>query len=365
MNDIFWRAGKEEQMAGYIYNQEVYHCLFCECVLEEGIIYKHDDRLVSAEKAMKLHIQEVHGGVLGYLTSLDKKISGLTPLQSRVIRMLAEGCEETTIQEDLGIAQSTLKNQQHALEDKERQAQAMAAVFALLEKVSKVSPKSVDTTLDKAAIIEHYLPEGVNGPLIRFDGPEATRRFILEQLLQRLKAKKSYTEKELLELVNQVYPQDPDLLLRCMLQLELLKVDKNDKYSRVLPDEKVAEPVAVTSEPKSVKSKLTQMQLHEPISAGVFQIRNMFNGKLYIGTAMNIDDLSDYKRKLNVIAFANKGLQEDWVALGEGSFAFEVLERIELDEEEAVTQEKLKAIKKKWQEQLKPYNDKGYHRRYR
>ena len=112
---------------------------------------------------------------------------------------------------------------------------------------------------------------------------------------------------------------------------------------------------------KELKDEFKQLKFR----MGVFDIRNLENGKIYVDTATNLDSIYNRHRlQLNFGNHPNEALQADWKALGEVHFKFEILGEIEQKEGENIDYAKeLKLLEKLWLEELEPYEDKGYNRR--
>ncbi|MBS1796462.1 MAG: GIY-YIG nuclease family protein [Acidobacteria bacterium] len=93
---------------------------------------------------------------------------------------------------------------------------------------------------------------------------------------------------------------------------------------------------------------------------GVFQIRNLTNDRLFIGSSTNLEGIFNRHRfQLVANGHPNKALQADWNALGAESFAFEVLE--ELDHREGLDDRKeLEFLEDLWLEKAAPYGERGY-----
>lgn len=98
--------------------------------------------------------------------------------------------------------------------------------------------------------------------------------------------------------------------------------------------------------------------------AGVFQIRNLVNGKIFIGKAQNIPAiLNSNKFQLRMGSHRNKGLQTDWNEFGEAAFAFETLDELTGREEGRLNSEdELQQLLELWLEKLQPYGERGYHK---
>ena len=95
---------------------------------------------------------------------------------------------------------------------------------------------------------------------------------------------------------------------------------------------------------------------------GVFLIRNVVSGKVFVGSSMNLDAMFNRIRfQLFAGAHTVKELENDWKQLGAGKFEFEVLE--ELPPREDVNYNyaaDLETLEDLWLEKLKPYGEKGY-----
>ena len=101
--------------------------------------------------------------------------------------------------------------------------------------------------------------------------------------------------------------------------------------------------------------------------AGVFQIRNLVNGKIFIGTAQNIPGILNSNRfQLKTGSHPNKVLQADWKAFGEDAFAFGSLDELKAAEDGPTNlRADLALLEQMWLEKLEPYGDRGYHERRR
>jgi hypothetical protein len=98
---------------------------------------------------------------------------------------------------------------------------------------------------------------------------------------------------------------------------------------------------------------------------GVFQIRNLVDGKIFVGSTLDLTAMFNRIRfQLFAGAHPNKPLETDWRNLGSSKFAFEVLEEIfpreDMNYDYAADLETLEDL---WLEKLEPYGDKGYNER--
>ena len=97
---------------------------------------------------------------------------------------------------------------------------------------------------------------------------------------------------------------------------------------------------------------------------GVFAIRNNANGKIFIGSAPNLDLIwSSQKFKLDLGGHTNEALQKDWKEFGAEKFTFEVLHELKhTDDPAADYRAELKTLEEMTIEEIRPFGEKGYHR---
>ena len=100
---------------------------------------------------------------------------------------------------------------------------------------------------------------------------------------------------------------------------------------------------------------------------GIFQIRNLTNGKIFVKSSNNMDGkFNSEKFQLRSGNFMNKELQADYTRLGAEQFAFEILDTLPPDttgEKSAGDWKKdLQALLELWLEKLQPFGEKGYNR---
>ena len=98
---------------------------------------------------------------------------------------------------------------------------------------------------------------------------------------------------------------------------------------------------------------------------GIFQIRNMKNEKVFVGSSVNLDGIFNRHRfALNAGSFQSKILQADWNELGAENFAFEVLEEVfPRENPDYDYKSDIECLEDLWLEKLEPYGDKGYNER--
>ncbi|NOU96730.1 GIY-YIG nuclease family protein [Paenibacillus sp. LMG 31456] len=111
------------------------------------------------------------------------------------------------------------------------------------------------------------------------------------------------------------------------------------------------------------------VQTHRPM--GIYQIKNKVNGKLLIGSSMDLNGMFNrHQFFLQMGGHSNKELEREWKEFGGDSFLFEILEQIKPREEVLQSFDELKKYKieleemeQMWLEELQPYGDRGYHKK--
>lgn len=110
------------------------------------------------------------------------------------------------------------------------------------------------------------------------------------------------------------------------------------------------------------KAELKQQYKEMKVEAGVYQIKNTINQKVWIDSTRNLKTINGKQFQLKMGSHPNKQLQTEWQEYGEDAFVFEVLEVLKKKEtgyfDEA---DELKKLEEKWLQQLQPYGERGYH----
>ncbi len=108
---------------------------------------------------------------------------------------------------------------------------------------------------------------------------------------------------------------------------------------------------------KQYKQTLTPM--------GIFQIKNLVSGKIFIENGKNLPgSINSAKFQLKMGTYMNEKLQKDYNELGEEKFSFEVIDSLEPKEDLSYDYtEDLNVLKEMWLDKLQPFDEKGYHKR--
>jgi hypothetical protein len=96
---------------------------------------------------------------------------------------------------------------------------------------------------------------------------------------------------------------------------------------------------------------------------GIFQIKNLVNGKVHIGRSTDLNGkINSEKFQLKNNMHSNKELQNDFNAQGEETFSFEILDLL-LPKEDPHHDygADLQTLEALWLEKLQPFGGKGYY----
>jgi hypothetical protein len=96
--------------------------------------------------------------------------------------------------------------------------------------------------------------------------------------------------------------------------------------------------------------------------AGVFQVKNTANGKVLLGSSLNLEGpLNLHKFMLKSGHHMNQALQKDWDEFGPDKFVFVILQVVEVkDDPNFDLRDELTLLEEIWIEELEPFGEKGY-----
>ncbi len=375
------QANIAELKQGYAFSgtTQKFSCLCCGFHTEPGRIYPMGDNLYDAEGAMRTHIRQNHQSALSILLELDKRWTGLTELQTRLIRLFASGISDQEIAAavDAGSV-STIRNHRFLLRERLKQAKVFVAIAELMaEQASQpaLSPKSrpgnpADDETQK--ILSRYFPQGISGPLATFPTREKRRLILLKEIATRFTPDRRYSEQEVNAILGAVY-EDHVLLRRLLIDYGLLaRRPDGSEYWRVSapPGTETATGSAgpahdeEESEMDERRKELIRQYKETPRPMGVFQIKNNRNGKLLLLKALNIPGIiTRHQLELRRGMHRNRELQAEWNQCGEEAFSFDILATLKPEEHPPEAWAGAVAdLLQTWLDKLQPYGDAGYNK---
>lgn len=233
ISNIFWNASLEELKRGYIQESDSFTCLLCGERIEKGIVYPFENRLYEAERYIRIHIESTHQSVFEYLLGMDRKLTGLTEHQRKLLSLFFQGKNDKEVQQELDIGSaSTIRHHRFVLKEKERQAKTFLAMMELLKEKDEYAPAFVPvhktatmvddryniTQDEQEKIIQKYFSEGL---LTKFPQKEKQRLVILREISNHLIADYLYDEQELNQTLKGFY-EDYALIRRYLVDYGFL-----------------------------------------------------------------------------------------------------------------------------------------------
>ena len=114
------------------------------------------------------------------------------------------------------------------------------------------------------------------------------------------------------------------------------------------------------------KKELKKQYKQKQPRMGIFQIKNLVNGKIFVGRGLNVQGIiNSAKFQLEHGSHPNSELQRDFKQYGIGNFSYEVVDYLDTKEDSPdydYTRD-LKALEDMWLEKLEPFEEKGYNKR--
>lgn len=112
---------------------------------------------------------------------------------------------------------------------------------------------------------------------------------------------------------------------------------------------------------KELKEEYRQMKF----KIGVFQIRNILNGKIFIGSSLDLFAIwHAQKLQLDAGMHSNEELQKDWKLYGRDFFSYEILEEIKQSNEMTSDfRKEVNTLEELMIEELQPFGSRGYNRK--
>lgn len=367
--DDFWSATSTEQKQGFVERQDRILCLLCGVEAEQGVMYPVEGLFYDARRYMRHHIEQEHGSVFMHLSHLDKKLTGLSEHQITLLRLFYQGLSDSEVQKQTGIGStSTIRNHRFVLKEKERQAKVFLVMMELLKERDQQADarpslsgreggrKSTAVLEERKAILAKYLPDQSNGPLTRLPRKQKEKKLVLEEIAKRFDPERLYTEPEVNEILQAVY-EDYVTVRRYLVDFGLLdrEADGSSYWLHQTREQEEGDGEMDRRQVLKMQYKETKPQ------AGVYQIKNVKNGKVLILSSPNLKTMNGKKFMLQQGTFPNPVLQKDLEEWGPEAFEFEVLEVLEEKNES----DALEKLEEKWLDKIKPYHERGYNQEKR
>ncbi len=112
------------------------------------------------------------------------------------------------------------------------------------------------------------------------------------------------------------------------------------------------------------KRDIKREYLERKKPAGVFQVKNSANGKVLLGSSLNIEgSLNSQRFMLSSGQHRNATLQKEWNEYGADAFVFEILEVVNAkDDPNFNLSDELTLLEQIWLEKTRPFGERGYNK---
>ncbi len=236
VNELFETCDQESLIKGYTKDTSSGDlvCLICGKRYGLGEVFAEDGHFYTTEKMITIHVEKVHGSILDYLLNLDKKSTGLSDQQTRIIRLITEGFTDLEIADEIGdITSSTVRNHRFILREKARQSRVFLAIMNFVESSIQDKKKFVKvhryaTNIDERyqvteeeneKLLSRYMDK--SGKILQFPAKEKVRLMLIRRISMKFKFEQKYSEKEVNEILKPLY-NDYVLIRRLMIDYGLL-----------------------------------------------------------------------------------------------------------------------------------------------
>jgi hypothetical protein len=178
------------------------------------------------------------------------------------------------------------------------------------------------------------------------------RRIILEEFLTRFEPGQDYEEHEVNQRIQTLYPDY--CTIRRLLIDEGYMTREGQRYRRL----------GMETQPMENRSELKRQYKETPKQAGIFVVTNTSNGKVLLGSSLNLHGpLNKHRFMLSIGYHWLKPLQEDWNKFGPDSFKFEIVEVIKpKDDPDFDIEQELALLEQIWLDKLQPVGKQGYNK---
>jgi len=98
--------------------------------------------------------------------------------------------------------------------------------------------------------------------------------------------------------------------------------------------------------------------------AGIFQIKNTVNGKVFLASTKNLHGpLNRHRFMLDLGTHGNAKLQLEWKQHGAAAFVIEVVAKVEVrDDPDFALEDELERLEQVWVAKVQPFGERGYNK---
>lgn len=218
----------QEIKEGYHLNDEDYCCHYCDATFSSNEVYSFQNKMYLAKQAVEHHIELEHQGNFQQLIANQSKYNTLTAKQKELLNEFQTGKSDAEIAKQMELSPSTIRHQKFTFREKAKQAKFYLALYELAFDQNKTSTDHLiaihngATMLDEryfitekeqAEVLEKNFSNLTPLKLSHWPKKEKKKIIILNQIAKSIKSNHTYTEKEITQLLKEIY-HDPVTLRR-------------------------------------------------------------------------------------------------------------------------------------------------------
>ncbi len=175
---------------------------------------------------------------------------------------------------------------------------------------------------DRRRVLATFFSEG---RLVKMPAQKRKRAFVLEQFAALFDEDRTYSELEVNDLITPFFPD------YCLIRRLLIEEGHLSRTGQVYDRTPLRESGERTDVDER-KRLLKQQYKSEGRTPGIFGVRNLVTGKVFLGSAIDLNGpLNRIRFQLEHGSYRDRALQADYDQLGAEAFAFEILEKVETD----------------------------------
>lgn len=194
-------------------------CLICHAQFEDGAVYECNGRLYEGRRAAMEHVRAEQGAMFLHLLGTCQQLTGLTAHQADILGRMAAGMSDKAIAEAVSGSSNTsaIRNLRFQLKEREKQAKAYLALMEAFRAErakntgkaeptqavhtgSSLSDERFDITeQERIAVLKTYFT--ADGTMKEFPVREKRKIIALGEIAKRFAAGRTYSEKEVNELI--------------------------------------------------------------------------------------------------------------------------------------------------------------------
>lgn len=218
-------------------------CVECGKQFDPQEIFSVDGKFYTAQKAVELHLQKEHPQRLEELLEQEKKLLSLTDKQEQLLLLFSQGISDQEIARQNGTAVSTVRHQRFVFRERAKAAKIYLAAWEMMQQGRSASQgheelisihggaTMVDSRYEITQQKEQKILQGAFSSLDplklkTFSPKEKKKIVILRRIAQQFTAGQRYTEKQVNEVLKEIF-DDYVTLRRYLIEYGFLKREKD------------------------------------------------------------------------------------------------------------------------------------------